>query len=227
MVRHLAEHPFWRRGSPGARNPKERRYRLEETPGTGRFTEFSNPLDPATLCRHVKLLETRDLHSISFTGGEPLLQADFLREVSEHLVSEGYTLFLETNGSLPECASRVADLFEYCCCDIKDESSGAASDWTALVEKEFETIHILIDTGVKTFAKVVVTADTKPENIEWYAKELAKMKCPLCIQVVTPLGGARKPMVKQLFEFTETASKHLSKNDVSLSIQAHKVIGIL
>lgn len=179
------------------------------------------------LAENVKKLETSDLHSVSFTGGEPLLQIDFLKEASELLVSEGFKLFLETNGSLPNCALKIADLFEYCCCDIKDESAGAALDWAALVEKEFQTIQIFSDAKKKVFAKVVVTSETKSKNIEWYAIELAKMECPLCIQIVTPLGEVKKPTIKQLFQFTEAASKYLDKNDVSLSIQAHKFVGIL
>jgi organic radical activating enzyme len=180
------------------------------------------------LCKYVKKLETSDLHSVSFTGGEPLFQTDFLKEVSESLASDEHTLFLETNGSLPHCASKVADLFEYCCCDIKDESAGAASDWSALVEKEFQTMQIFMDAKKKTFAKVVVTSETKSENIEWYALEVAKMRCPLCIQIVTPFGEVKeKPTIKQLFQFTEAASKYLDKKDISLSVQAHKVIGIL
>nr|MDO8080155.1 7-carboxy-7-deazaguanine synthase QueE [Candidatus Freyarchaeota archaeon] len=203
-------------------------FRIEENPGTGEFALFSNPIGSDMLSKYVKKLETSDLHSVSFTGGEPLLQTDFLKEVSELLVSDGYMLFLETNGSLPHCAPKVADLFEYCCCDIKDESAGAASDWSALVEKEFQTIQIFMDAKKKTFAKVVVTSETKSENIEWYALELAKIGCPLCIQIVTPFGEVKeKPTIKQLFQFTEIASKYIDKNNVSLSIQAHKVIGIL
>ncbi|MBS7251277.1 MAG: radical SAM protein [Candidatus Freyarchaeota archaeon] len=201
---------------------------MEESPGTGKFAGQANPIDPATLCSYVRKLKTADLHSVSFTGGEPLLQTDFLREVAENLVSEGYILFLETNGSLPRCASKVAELFKYCCCDIKDESAGAASDWRALVERELETIQVLVEAKAKTFAKVVVTSQTKSENIEWYARELAKLGCPLCIQIVTPYGEVgEKPTIKQLFQFTEAAAKYLHKNDVSISVQAHKVLGIL
>ncbi|MFB0560287.1 MAG: 7-carboxy-7-deazaguanine synthase [Candidatus Lokiarchaeia archaeon] len=227
VVRHLIEHNL-RRKSPGAQNPEMQEFRIEETPGAGEFKVFANPVNSARLLKYVKMLETSDLHSVSFTGGEPLLQTDFLKIVSESLALEGYMLYLETNGSLPGCASKVDDLFEYCCCDVKDESSGAASDWSALVEKEFETIQIFKEAKAKTFAKVVVTSETKSENIEWYAMELAKMGCPLCIQVVTPFGEVKdKPTIKQLFQFTESASKYLDKNDISLSIQAHKVIGIL
>lgn len=201
---------------------------MEENPGTGEFTLFSNPIDSDRLYEYLKRIETPDLHSISFTGGEPLHQTDFLKEVSELLVSGGYNLFLETNGSLPNCALKIVDLFEYCCCDIKDETAGAASDWSALVEREFQTMKIFMDAKKKTFAKVVVTSETKSENIEWYALELAKIGCPLCIQIVTPFGEVKeKPTIKQLFQFTETASKYLDKKDISLSIQAHKVIGIL
>ena len=41
-------------------------------------------------------------HSVSITGGEPLLQKDFLKSFCHALHQEGKKIYLDTNGTLPD-----------------------------------------------------------------------------------------------------------------------------
>ena len=50
------------------------------------------------LFNSIDKLITPDFHSVSFTGGEPLLHADFIKEFLEEY---NFNCLLETNGSLP------------------------------------------------------------------------------------------------------------------------------
>lgn len=193
----------------------------------GEVLHFRNPVEPSFLVEWAHKLYSPDAHSISLTGGEPLFQPEFLVSTAEALKSEGFKLYLETNGSMPKHAAEVAHLLDYCCCDIKDESANAADNWRKLVELELETIRILSDGGVSVFAKVVVTSNTKPENIEWYSRELSRLGCPMCIQPVTPRNGYYPPSFQQLCTFTESAARYLGSENISISIQAHKFLGIL
>lgn len=70
----------------------------------------------------------RSFHSVSFTGGEPLLQKDFLRESLELVKDAGYRTYLETNGTLPEALEEVIDAVDIIAMDIKLPSSGNTSD---------------------------------------------------------------------------------------------------
>ncbi|GEM_PF-3051397 len=193
---------------------------------TNKKLRFRNPIEPSFIVEWAHRLYSPDTHVISLTGGEPLFQPEFLVSTVESLKNEGFKLYLETNGSMPTHVARISHSLDYCCCDIKDESAGAAENWRKLVDLELETIKILSDAGVAVFAKVVVTSKTKPENIEWYSRELSKINCPMCIQPVTPKNGYRSPSFQQLRAFTETAARHLGSENVSLSIQVHKFLGI-
>ncbi|HAH20640.1 MAG: hypothetical protein A2Y00_02245 [Omnitrophica WOR_2 bacterium GWF2_43_52] len=66
-------------------------------------------------------------HSISFTGGEPLLQKDFLRENLLLLKQAGNKTYLETNGTLPEALDEVIEFVDIIAMDIKLPSSGKSS----------------------------------------------------------------------------------------------------
>ncbi|MEM4587503.1 MAG: 7-carboxy-7-deazaguanine synthase QueE [Candidatus Jordarchaeales archaeon] len=194
---------------------------------TGEVFNFKNPVDSRFVVEWVCNLRSPDVHAVSLTGGEPLFQPEFLRSTAEAIKDAGFKLYLETNGSIPEAAARIASLIDYCCCDIKDESANAAKNWKELVELELKTIKILLDSGVAVFAKIVVTSNTKTENIEWYSRELSKLECPVCIQPVTPKDGYLPPSFQQLCKFTELAARYLGSENVSISLQVHKMLGIL
>ena len=47
-----------------------------------------------------------DCHSISLTGGEPLLHTDFIKELGKKCIRK-YPIYLETNGTLPDKLAEV------------------------------------------------------------------------------------------------------------------------
>ncbi|MFQ5887166.1 MAG: 7-carboxy-7-deazaguanine synthase QueE [Candidatus Hydrothermarchaeales archaeon] len=214
--------------TPYAKNPTQKEFTVEKEAGTGNFKKLDNPVQTGEVIDIVKYLKTPDLHSISFTGGEPLCQVAFLKNLAGRLKDTGYSLYLETNGSLVEETKIVGNLFDYACVDIKDESSKAAMDWRSLVKKEFETIRLLKKNNVKVFGKVVVTEDTHIQNIKWYAQELNNIGVSLAIQAVTPHGPIKAAVsIKRIFEFTKAAAEYLPPDMLTFSFQAHKAMGVL
>lgn len=216
--------------SPNSKEKEVEEVNVQSTPGTIDFQRYANPCSTKFVLEQVKRLESPDLHSISFTGGEPLFQNDYCKNLAEFLVKEGYILYLETNGSLPEVAREVVHLFDYCCCDVKDRSSGASDEknWENLINKEIETMEIFKDTGKEVFAKVVVTQNTTEEEVSWIAKKLEEIDVPLCLQIVTPYGAVKKaPNIQHVFKLTEKAAEYLSPKNIAISTQMHKAIGIL
>ncbi|MFX0162740.1 MAG: 7-carboxy-7-deazaguanine synthase QueE [Candidatus Hodarchaeota archaeon] len=216
--------------SPNSKKKEVEEVNVQSMPGTIDFQIYSNPSSTKFVLEHVKRLESPDLHSISFTGGEPLFQDDYCKSLAELLVKQGYVLYLETNGSLPEVVRKVVHLFDYCSCDVKDRSSGAADEknWELLVNKEVETMKIFKDAGKEVFAKVVVTQNTTEEDVSWIAKKLKEIKVPLCLQIVTPYGPIKKaPNIQHVFKLTEKAAEYLSPENIAISTQMHKALGIL
>jgi organic radical activating enzyme len=199
---------------------------IEITPGSGKHLHLENPLTVDAVVKHTTALSTRDLHSLSLTGGEPLWQPEFLEDLLGALKERGLRTYLETNGSLPRAAEKVGHLVDFACVDVKDDSSRASSDWEELLRLELESIRVLKELGSEVFAKLVATRETSMGCLETVSGKLSSLKCPLVIQSVTPCEGIVGPDAKQLFAFSETAAKHLQPDQVAVSCQMHKAIGL-
>ncbi|MFA4640207.1 7-carboxy-7-deazaguanine synthase QueE [Pyrococcus kukulkanii] len=198
------------------------RWRYEIKPFTGRFEYKPNPANLEDVIKAILHLDTGDIHSISYTGGEPTLQTRALRALMEKMKELGFDNFLETHGGLPEAIREVADITDYASVDIKDESAKAIKNWRELVLREVESIRILKDAGAEVYAKLVVTNETKLENVRWYA-ELLKGLAPLAIQPKEPIDI---PMAR-LMDIYRVAAEVLGKKNVGLSFQVHKYLNVL
>jgi len=204
---------------------------IEQAPGLKNFTQVQNPINIQDLFQIVRNLTTKDLHSISFTGGEPLLQENFVIEFGEYLRANGYSLYLETNGALsPE---NVVHLFDFCCGDIKDRTARAAKNWEQLAEKEILFLAHFARAGKSCFGKVVICAETSPNDIQWICNYIDcnltnRERFPLTFQIVTPINKEIKvPSWTLVAKCCEIAIHYLGKENVAISVQMHKLLGIL
>jgi organic radical activating enzyme len=161
-------------------------------------------------------------HSVSLTGGEPLLYAPFLMSFMPALKAKGFTTYLETNGTLPEALNSVLEYTDIIAMDMKPASSTG--------DRNFEPQHrkfLEIASRREVFIKVVVTPDTA-ENEVARAVEIARSvnsSMPFIFQPLSDAFGintrALKLIENSLFEI---AKKHLS--DVRVIPQMHKIWGV-
>ena len=198
------------------------RWRYEIEPFTGRFEYRANPASLDEVVEAILRLDTGDVHSISYTGGEPTLQTKPLKALMEKMKGLGFDTFLETHGGLPELIREVAPLVDYASVDIKDETAKATGDWKALVLREVESIRILKGAGASVYAKLIVTSETKIDNVRWYA-ELLRGVAPLVIQPKEPVEISQK----RLMELYREAALIMGKKNVGLSFQVHKYLNVL
>lgn len=176
------------------------------------------------LLLEVKNLITPDLHSISLTGGEPLLHADFIREFLEKINLDS---LLETNGSLPNELSKILDLIDYASVDIKLPEHHAVAQWDDLLDNELESINLLIEEGINTYCKLVVLPSTKVDTVIFIASKMVEevnnsSKLSFIIQPASPLDLWEKNTNK-LMEFSEKSGEYL---DVMVIPQIHKLLKI-
>jgi len=215
--------------TPSAWEIELKSLRAERIPGKRDFETIENPVKVEKVSELVKKLKTNDLHSISFTGGEPLLQLNFLEALAKELKKK-YRLYIETSGTLPMNAKKVAKYFDYACVDIKDRSAGLKG-MEEIVEKEFKTMKILKEAGASVFAKVVVTQETRESNMRYYAKKLGEIGIALAIQPVTLPKSKGKRIkgieMEKLFRLSEAAGEYLNPEEITISFQMHKALGIL
>lgn len=119
------------------------------------YKEFS-VLD---LFNQIKSLSA-DCHSIAFTGGEPLMQKDFLKEILMLTKEKKYKNYLETNGTLYEDLKEIIDYLDIISMDFKlPSSTGDFPYWKA--HRRF----IDIASSKEVFIKIVICNSTQTEDL--------------------------------------------------------------
>lgn len=123
-------------------------------------TEFSDnsnyiELNPCELA--YKINSYNNIHSVSLTGGEPLLSADFLKELLPRVNKK---IYLETNATLAEKFVEIKSFIDIVSADIKLESATGIKGSYKFHDKFFENCR-----GVETFAKIVFNSNITDEEI--------------------------------------------------------------
>ena len=197
---------------------------VEEHPGARDFRRWPNPLDARTIAALVAGFGLAGHHSVSFTGGEPLLHVTLIQELAPLLA--GLTrqgLYLETNGALPEQLAAVVHLFEIIAMDLKLPS---VTGLPALWDEHRRFLEIAAQRQV--FVKVVVGEDTTDEEIK-QAAGLVKaqgQKITMVLQPVTPTGAVpRAVSPAKALHWQSLALEYLPQ--VLLIPQTHKIMGQL
>ncbi|MCX5696297.1 MAG: 7-carboxy-7-deazaguanine synthase QueE [Candidatus Omnitrophica bacterium] len=114
--------------------------------------------EPEELFNELKLYRDK-YHSVSFTGGEPLLQKDFLREILKLTGKGNFKNYLETNGTLHKELKEVIDYIDIVAMDLKLPSSTGLSDmW------EEHRLFLEIASQREVFVKTVICTYTKEED---------------------------------------------------------------
>jgi organic radical activating enzyme len=183
-------------------------------------TDFSDGeegvnFSPESLAERVKDFEHLPLHSISLTGGEPLLQAEFLKKF---LPLTNKKIYLETNATLADKLLEVKPFIDIVSADIKLKSASGENVFE-LHEEFFANCS-----GLETFAKIVFDENITDCEIENCANIAKKYGIMLALQ---PKMIEDKMAVSADFA-AKTLDRFLEKYpNVRLIPQVHKFIGIL
>ena len=97
---------------------------VERTPGGRNFVRLANPIPAVAIAMILRRLYRAAPHrALAVTGGEPLVQADFLKALLPIARQEGMRILLETNGTLPREMKRLAGLVDIVSMDLKLRSA--------------------------------------------------------------------------------------------------------
>jgi len=156
-------------------------------------------------------------HSVSITGGEPLMQKDFLKTFLPQLRQAGMKVYLDTNGTLPRELAELIDHIDIVAMDIKLPSS---TQQKAFWHEHEEFLRIARRKEV--FVKVVISQDTSDGDMR-EAVELVRRVDPGITLILQPnyfdmraTGGC----VAKCVEAQKYCSKFL--DDVRIIPQMHK-----
>lgn len=196
--------------------------RIETDPGTRCFKNVDNPLAAETAAHYIASLCSVRPHSVSFTGGEPLLQTDFLEELLYKVQALRIQRYLETNGTLVDELAKVISLLDIIGMDIKLPSSSKMACWKQ------HRAFLEIARQKSVFVKVVVSADTPDEECRMAAELVKEIDhtIPLILQPITSTIPAIKvPDPARMLDMQAYMLNFLA--DVRVIPQTHKFMGQL
>ncbi len=158
-------------------------------------------------------------HSVSLTGGEPLLQVDFIRLFLPYIREAGLKVYLETSGVLYQALSQIVDQVDIVSMDLKlPSSTGCRASW------QEHAAFFDIARRKDCFLKVVVSKTTSSSDVQ-KAIELVKNINPQIPFYIQPnhFELSEELLVKCL-EFQQLCSQSLK--DVRIVPQMHKFLKI-
>ncbi len=215
--------------------------RIERTPGRRDWQVVDSPLPIPLLADAVDRLWHLPHHSVSLTGGEPLMQTHRVTELARRLAEAGRPVMLETNGTLVPALRRVLPWISYVSMDIKLPSVDG-EQVAADVQRNF--LGAVIEAGTTVWVKIVIGASTDPVQFDDAVRMVAEMAEELAtsgrgsvsggadhrpevfLQPVTPFGTVdAAPTADQVLELQERALRRYPR--VRVVPQTHKAIGQL
>jgi organic radical activating enzyme len=192
--------------------------RIETEPGSGIFFTTKTPLNRDDVVANITKLWTPSTKHVSLTGGEPLLNSDFIKTLDIE-----YPLYLETNAGFPEKAREIKDIISIASCDIKLPEHRCTQDYSGLLEKELETISILNETA-ETFVKVIILPQTTTESLSLAVDGVKSIDINIPF-ILQPVTSDNKVPSSLLFELMDFAGEKLK--DVRAIPQTHKMMNLL
>lgn len=174
--------------------------------------------DPEELFNELKMYR-RDYHSISFTGGEPLLQKDFLKEILKLTYKDNLKNYLETNGTLPEALKDVIEYVHIVAMDFKLPSSTGLNDfWDA------HRLFLEIASKKDVFIKTVISESTKEEDLIEGLKLINKV-AKYSVLILQPDSGVDNVALNKKLE----GFKDICRREAIVTCvipQVHKIVGV-
>lgn len=200
------------------------------------WQSVGNPLTlPVMLDLLRRLYAMYPHHSVSLTGGEPLLHRPFLDVLLPALDAEGIATYLETNGALPEAMAALTVPPQYIAMDVKlPSTAGITVDWArqgAFLDAALTQAGHLVATGrvgelTERVQVKLVFGEESLEEIAQAAQVIAACRAdvPCVLQPVTTRpGGPAAPRPPVVLEAQRLAAMHLTM--VRVIPQTHVMLG--
>jgi 7-carboxy-7-deazaguanine synthase len=174
--------------------------------------------EPQELLKEIRLYKTI-VNSISFTGGEPLLYIDFLKEVLPATREEGFRNYLETNGTLSGELKQVIDFLDVVAMDMKLPSSSGMGPLWGLHRRFLE-----VSSSKEVFVKTIICLDTEERDLR-EALKIIKEVDESAVLVLQPNNYEnQQELMSQLDKFKAICLQE--KVTACIIPQMHKVVGI-
>ncbi|MBF0619889.1 MAG: 7-carboxy-7-deazaguanine synthase QueE [Candidatus Omnitrophica bacterium] len=158
-------------------------------------------------------------HSISLTGGEPLVQTEFLKEFLPIVKTQRVTVFLETNGTLPDALKEVIDDIDIVSMDVKLPSSTKGKEYWDEHVKFLRTAW-----GKDLFIKAVISKDTSMADMVKAVEMISKGDPTMPFFLQPNHFEIKTGAMEKCLEFQNYGLNYLT--DVRVTPQLHKFMDL-
>ena len=195
---------------------------VERQPGSADFRGLDNPVDLDEITRLITKWQTSHKslhHSMSLTGGEPLLHADILKLWLPEVVSL-LPVFLETNGTLPGELEKIVSLVDMVSMDIKGASvTGVPTPW------EEHAAFMSIAASRLSQVKLVIDENTPEHEVVEAARLVSQAEnhIPFILQPRTLVTG---PSLEGNALLSLQQRAVIEHDDVRIIPQVHPWLGV-
>lgn len=194
---------------------------IETDSGTGETVLVDNPMTPDQVMHWIEVLASRARHhSISFTGGEPLLYTDFLQHLLPQ-VAPMLPVYLETSGTQPEKLETVLPWVSIVAMDIKLPSATGEP-----MQVENHKRFYQLGCSRQIFVKLVFAETTTVDELDAVRDIVTHRGTPIILQPETSLDtGENTVSATRILELETFLSRHF--DDVRVIPQTHKMLSLL
>jgi organic radical activating enzyme len=161
-------------------------------------------------------------HSISVTGGEPLLYADYLGDWFSRL-RPLLPIHLETNGTMHFALGQVIQYLDYVSMDMKLPSTSGCTEHLWELHRDFLRESV----GHNASVKIVISNDSNVGEIHQVCDIITAVDpaTPLFLQPLCNIDGGVSISAAHMLRLQEAASSRLQ--DVRVIPQMHRMLGAL
>ena len=185
---------------------------VETGAGSMTFTQIPNPVSAAEVAAIIKKFSAEiPTQAVSFTGGEPLIHWEFIREVAALI---DLKILLETNGTLPAELAKILDAVDIISMDIKLTGGDLFE-----VHREFLKLARTKD----FYVKIVMTGSTTLAEFE-EALAILEPEDMLILQPVTPTNSVPPIPARKILELQALALRKIK--NVRVIPQTHRMLKI-
>lgn len=190
-------------------------------PKTGNRNPIQYIKNPIGIMQVAELIKNFNSLWISFTGGEPLLCADYIRELALILKPKGYKFLLESNGTLYEQLAVCISHLDMISMDFKLPSATGRNLW------EEHRCFLLRAREKPGYVKIVITAKSSCQELDRAVGIISGIdkSIPLILQPAAPYGSVHAPSMEDVLKMQEIAMKSL--DDVRVIPQVHRLINLI
>ena len=165
-------------------------------------------------------------YKVNFTGGEPLIQHEAVREMAKHVKSINIPTYLESSCFDSAKFAEVLPFIDFIKIEFKTRDSEFVDTkhYSILMDNAFECLKMSVALKKTTYIKIVVSEKTDLISFKELIKRIFDTisKTSIAGFIIQPTYGVAEPRLDQLLTLYDTVYPYY--NEVRIVPQLHKLI---